>query len=90
MKKRKHIAFTGDVQGVGFRYRASHLAGLYGLTGWVENMWDGSVEMEVQGEAADIQSMMKKIREGQYIYVDRMMVKEMELEEENGFHIHYS
>jgi len=30
---RKHIIFTGSVQGVGFRYRARHAAELYGCTG---------------------------------------------------------
>ena len=46
---RKHIYFSGDVQGVGFRFRSYYIAQSLGLTGWVENMWDGRVEMEVQG-----------------------------------------
>ena len=46
---RKHIIFTGSVQGVGFRYRARHAAELYGCTGWVRNEYDGSVVMEIQG-----------------------------------------
>ena len=36
-KQREHILFTGYVQGVGFRYRLSHLAQHYGVTGWVRN-----------------------------------------------------
>ena len=36
-KRREHICFTGYVQGVGFRYRLSHLAQYYGVTGWVRN-----------------------------------------------------
>lgn len=47
---RKHIYFSGDVQGVGFRYRSCYIAQSLGLTGWVENLWDGRVEMEVQGD----------------------------------------
>ena len=42
---RKHISFYGWVQGVGFRYRARHVAELYGCTGWVRNEWDASVSM---------------------------------------------
>ena len=42
-KQREHIRFTGYVQGVGFRYRLSHLAQYYGVTGWVRNEYDGSV-----------------------------------------------
>ena len=44
---RKHFKITGRVQGVGFRYRAKYAASGMGLTGWVRNEWDGSVEMEV-------------------------------------------
>ena len=51
-KVRKHIIFSGRVQGVGFRYTACYLARPLGLTGWVKNLWDGDVEMEVQGDPA--------------------------------------
>lgn len=36
-KIREHISFSGHVQGVGFRFRASHAANGLGLTGWVKN-----------------------------------------------------
>ena len=45
---RKHFFFKGRVQGVGFRYRAQNAASLYSVTGWVKNLYDGSVEMEAQ------------------------------------------
>ena len=43
-KIRKHIIFYGRVQGVGFRYYAVQKANQLGLTGWVKNLYDGSVE----------------------------------------------
>ena len=46
---RKHILVSGRVQGVGFRYRTYYLAQNLGLTGWVQNLEDGRVEMELQG-----------------------------------------
>ena len=46
---RKRITFTGQVQGVGFRWRARQAAQLYNCTGWCRNDWDGSVTMEIQG-----------------------------------------
>ena len=46
MKVRKHFYFSGWVQGVGFRFKATYLARKYGLTGWVRNLFDGRVEME--------------------------------------------
>ena len=45
---RRHMRFTGRVQGVGFRYRAKYAANGMGITGWAKNEWDGSVEMERQ------------------------------------------
>ncbi len=59
---RKHIYFSGDVQGVGFRFRSYYIAQSLGLTGWVENMWDGRVEMEVQGSESAIQELLARIR----------------------------
>ena len=49
---RRRYSIEGQVQGVGFRYRARYAAQSLGLTGWVENEDDGSVTLEVQGDAA--------------------------------------
>ncbi len=40
---RKHIIFSGCVQGVGFRWRARKAAEMYGVTGWVRNDWNGKL-----------------------------------------------
>lgn len=52
---RRRYSIEGQVQGVGFRYRARYAAQSLGLTGWVENEDDGSVTLEVQGDPALIQ-----------------------------------
>ena len=46
---REAMLADGRVQGVGFRWYARGLAGKLGLTGFVMNLPDGSVAMEVQG-----------------------------------------
>ena len=79
---RKHIIFYGSVQGVGFRYRACHAAERFGCTGWIRNEWDGSVTMEIQGREPDIDRVLGAIREGKYIWIERM--KEEIIPEENG------
>lgn len=85
---RKHIKFTGRVQGVGFRYRASYAANGLGITGWVKNEWDGSVEMEVQGTNEQINQMLTLINQSSYIVIDNIKTTELPVEEhENGFHI---
>lgn len=47
--RRVYLHFVGQVQGVGFRWTALHVATTLNLTGWVRNMYDGSVQMELQG-----------------------------------------
>ena len=66
---RYHVIFYGQVQGVGFRYRAYYAAYQLGLTGWVRNCWDETVEMEVQGDEETITEMIKRIRTSSYIEI---------------------
>lgn len=66
---RKHIYFSGEVQGVGFRYRAAWIARSLGLTGWVLNLWDGRVEMEVQGDRQTIEQMVQSLYGQRYIRI---------------------
>ena len=87
---RKHFKFTGRVQGVGFRYRANYAAQGIGVTGWVRNDFDGSVEMEIQGTAAQIDHVLKMINKGEYVQIDRINTTIIDVDEdERGFHIRY-
>lgn len=87
-KIRKHYFFFGDVQGVGFRYHAKYAAQSLGLTGWVKNCWDGSVEMEVQGAEEAIQQLLRQLNQDLYIRIQRMESKTLPLlEEERGFRV---
>lgn len=90
MKKRFRYTFAGEVQGVGFRYRACHAAGQLGLTGWVRNEYDGSVTMEVQGDRAAIDAMLGMIESGRYIRIDNAEAKELPpVPEERTFGVRY-
>lgn len=59
--QRYFLRWEGQVQGVGFRFTNTNLAQTYALTGWVRNMEDGSVEMEVQGAPANILSHLEAL-----------------------------
>lgn len=85
---RKHIVFSGSVQGVGFRYRARHAADLYGCTGWVRNEWDGSVTMEIQGEEDAIDRVILAIEAGRYVEILNMAVRTVEIDpDERSFRV---
>ncbi|MGP1367516.1 MAG: acylphosphatase [Schwartzia sp. (in: firmicutes)] len=55
---------AGRVQGVGFRAFVERTAREMGFTGWVKNMPDGSVAMEVQGDEADFPALTAQIEAG--------------------------
>ncbi|MDE5780279.1 MAG: acylphosphatase [Lachnospiraceae bacterium] len=84
---RKHILFYGHVQGVGFRYHAKYGADMLGLSGWVRNLYDGSVEMEVQGSEEDIDKLIVLLQQGKYIDITDMKVKSKTLENDISFRI---
>ncbi|MDO4553847.1 MAG: acylphosphatase [Lachnospiraceae bacterium] len=85
---RKHFIFTGRVQGVGFRFRAKHAASGLGLTGWVKNRWNGSVEMEIQGTEDKINEMLKQINQSPYIRIDWIEQEEIYVDpHDTGFHV---
>lgn len=48
-KARLHAVVHGRVQGVNFRYYTIRTAQRLGLTGWVANRWDGTVETVAEG-----------------------------------------
>ena len=85
---RRHMRFTGRVQGVGFRYRAKYAANGMGITGWARNEWDGSVVMEAQGTVAQINMMLKMINQSDYIVIESIDTTDIPLEEhETEFHV---
>lgn len=88
-KIRKHIVFYGRVQGVGFRYYAVNKANQLGLTGWVKNLPDGTVEMEVQGEEPLIDQLIIFLQNRTYIWIEKLDARSIPLIEESGFEERY-
>ena len=61
---RAHARVTGVVQGIGFRWFTIRLAQQYGLTGWVRNRPDGSVELEAEGERGVVEAFLREVERG--------------------------
>lgn len=61
MNRRLHAYFSGDVQGVGFRFTAQRAADSLGLNGWVANRRDGRVELVCEGRDELIKDLLKKL-----------------------------
>jgi len=62
--KRVHVIVRGGVQGVGYRWTARLTAGEVGVSGWIRNRADGSVEAEVEGDPARVDEMLAWMAEG--------------------------
>ena len=83
---------SGRVQGVGFRMYVRENASRLGIRGWVMNMSDGTVDMEVQGPSDKVDKLFEIIQEGNYF----IKVTEFHIEKQNpvmppesGFQIRY-
>ncbi|MFO1322592.1 MAG: acylphosphatase [Burkholderiales bacterium] len=60
----RRVVVRGRVQGVGFRDGAVQAAAALGVSGWVRNRFDGSVESFVQGAAGDVDRFVAWCRRG--------------------------
>lgn len=84
---RKHFVFYGRVQGVGFRKRAKQGALSFGVSGWVRNLSDGSVEMEAEGLEENIDKMLIHIEKGIFIRIDNLEIRSLTVKNTTGFEI---
>ena len=74
---RRRYSIEGQVQGVGFRYRARYAAQTLELTGWVENEDDGSVTLEVQGDPDKFMRLFAMIQKSDYIRITGIRQKDL-------------
>jgi acylphosphatase len=77
MQIAKFIVFSGQVQGIGFRYTAHRIAVRYNLTGYVRNTHDGKVEMHAQGHPDDIDDCIADIKDTFASYIRNVDTKDV-------------
>lgn len=59
------VFFEGNVQGVGFRWSVKRLAQGFDVVGWVRNLADGRVELQVSGEDEEVRAFVAAIGESE-------------------------
>ena len=64
MVTRLHLKIYGDVQGVFFRANTQSAASKIGVSGWVRNLPDGSVEVLAEGEKEKLEKLLRWCRHG--------------------------
>lgn len=94
---RKHIIAHGRVQGVSLRFTVTGFAKKYNVTGWVRNLYDGTVEMEVQGLDHRVELFLQELssdRPGgnRFIRIDKLditNIPSVNVADEKGFRARY-
>lgn len=88
--KRYHIIFKGRVQGVGFRFQVKMLADRLGVIGTVRNMYDGSVEVYIQGNENQLMNFFKGLENINFAIIDSKNIDEVSvIDGEYDFQIVY-
>ena len=62
--KRLSATITGRVQGVSYRYYARREASSLGLTGWIRNETDGSVQIVAEGDEESLKELLRYLNQG--------------------------
>lgn len=80
------VIFSGQVQGVGFRYITLQLARQYGITGTIKNRYDEKVEAVFQGDKNKIMAIINELQNDSLIIIEDYSIKQLELiENEKSF-----
>ena len=59
------VSYEGRVQGVGFRWSIRNVAKGFDVTGWVRNLPDGRVQMQVSGAEEELRSFLEAINQSE-------------------------
>ncbi|NME83073.1 acylphosphatase [Clostridium sp. SM-530-WT-3G] len=88
---RYSIIVDGRVQGVGFRYFTQMMAMKYNLTGWHKNLYNGKVQIEVQGLKENLINFISAIKKGNnFSRIDNMDLNELSVkDDEKKYRIAY-
>lgn len=84
------VRVYGRVQGVGFRYYTLHTARALGITGYVRNEYDGSVEIVGTGEDASIDEFIQRVDRGPIrANISKCLIEELPEQHFTDFEVRY-
>jgi acylphosphatase len=89
MAIRKHVIYSGRVQGVGFRYTAQGLAQRFGVAGHVRNLPNGDVELVAEGPAEEVDGLLDAVAERMAGYIRNQTVRDEPPSGATGFTIRH-
>ncbi len=66
------VYFSGHVQGVGFRYSTLQVAKEFEVTGRVQNLADGRVQLDIEGNSQQVNAFVASVEERMHGYIRRI------------------
>jgi len=63
------VFFSGHVQGVGFRFQTRQVAKEFEVSGFVRNLMDGRVQLEVEGEKTEVEAFVQEVMDRLDVYI---------------------
>jgi acylphosphatase len=76
-----NIIVKGVVQGVGFRYFVFRIATRFGLKGYIKNLFNGDVEIDIEGDRSMIEELIKEIKIGpRFAHITDMVINWKEVD----------
>ncbi len=73
----KRVLYSGQVQGVGFRYTTRGLAAGFDVAGHVRNLPDGDVELVAEGPAEQVEAFLQAVARRMSGYIERSTVEDL-------------
>ncbi len=73
-QKKVQVIYTGNVQGIGFRFTAERMANDYGVKGYVKNLYNGNVELVAEAEEKALKDFLQAIVEDMGNKIDNYSV----------------
>ncbi|MCO6454452.1 MAG: acylphosphatase [Pirellulaceae bacterium] len=67
--QRRELLYTGQVQGVGFRYTARRIAQDHAVRGYVKNLPSGEVRLVVEGAADEVEAFLRRLEQAMEGYI---------------------
>jgi len=90
VRERRHVYVSGLVQGVGYRWFCQRTAEIAGLAGWVRNLPDGRVELEIEGSRSRLERFLADLRAGPPgARVADLQIEPLEVSGDPGFTIRF-
>jgi acylphosphatase len=85
----KRALYSGQVQGVGFRYTTQRVAQGLAVAGFVRNLTNGQVELVAEGTAEQVDELLRRVSAAMAGHVTQVELTDVPPEGRIGFYVRH-